>query len=76
MRAGAQRKEHRGCTKQPGDVFEIHQIRPPKGFPRPSYFGSCRLSARFRLFVPGQSRMACQPDTGKVKRTCAMLHGR
>jgi hypothetical protein len=54
-------------------VLQIHEIRPPKGFPQPRFFGQLG-SACFRLIMLGDERMACQPDTGKAKRIAATLH--
>jgi hypothetical protein len=46
----------------------------PKGFPNQDFLEAMGLSARFRLIMPGNQRMACQPRTGKVKRIATMLH--
>jgi hypothetical protein len=47
----------------------------PKGFPNQDFLEAV-ASRRFRLIMPGDERMACQPDTGKVKRIATMLHER
>jgi len=46
----------------------------PKGFPNQDFLEAMGLSARFRLIMLGDERMACQPGTGKVKRIATMLH--
>jgi hypothetical protein len=46
----------------------------PKGFPNQDYLKAFGSSARFRLIMPGDQRMACQRSTGKVKRIATMLH--
>jgi hypothetical protein len=46
----------------------------PKGFPNQDFLEAVSLSARFRLIMPGDERMACQRGTGKVKRIATMLH--
>jgi hypothetical protein len=52
--------------------FEFIKSDLPKDFPTKVFWKL--LSARFRLFMPGRARMACQQVTGKVKRIAVMMH--
>src|SRR3954471_20329770 len=52
------------AQSSPVTCFNLMKSDLPRGFPNQDFL-EARLSARFRLFMPGDERMACWPGTGK-----------